>query len=316
MGKKKFAKIWRKVIAGYRYHIETGQKVTHKSKLDITPVELIETKILNQIKMNFKNKYGEWALITGATSGIGAELASQIAAKGLNIVLIARKQDELSKSAQSLESRYRVKTLALSADLSKSEDIDKIFETTKSIPIGLLVLAAGIEVNGAFWKTPIEKELQLVQLNIVSTIKLTHRFIPQMVNKKMGGLLLIASLSGHMPNPYFSNYAGSKAFMLNFGASLHGELTPKGVDVTVLSPGLTKTSMVANNGVDWSKTPMKPMEPSAVAEAGINGLGRSLLVVPGSKNKIMAGMAKHMPLSIQAGMNEKMMHKAIDKNKI
>ena len=266
--------------------------------------------------MNFKNKYGEWALITGPTSGIGAELASQIAAKGLNIILVARKQDELSKNAESLASRYGVKTLAIAADLSKLQDIDKIFEATQSIQIGLLALAAGIEVNGAFWKTSIEKELQLVQLNIVSTIKLTHHFVPQMVKNKKGGLLLIASLSGHMPNPYFSNYAGSKAFMLNFGASLHGELTPKGVDVTVLSPGLTKTPMVANNGVDWSKTPMKPMEPSLVAETAIKGLGRSLSVVPGGKNKMMAGMAKHMPLSIQARMNEKMMRKAINKNKI
>ncbi len=127
---------------------------------------------------------------------------------------------------------------------------------------------------------------------------------------------MIASLSGHMPNPYFSNYAGSKAYVLNLGASLYGELKPKGVDVTILSPGLTKTPMVADNGMDWSKTPMKPMDPSLVAEVGLNGLGKQLLTVPGGKNKIMAWMAKHMPLMMQTKMNEKMVRKAIDRSKV
>jgi short-subunit dehydrogenase len=264
--------------------------------------------------MNFKEKYGSWALITGATSGIGAELTSQAAAKGLNVVLVARKEKELEDHAKSIRERYGVETKTISADLSTNEGVEKVKDIDKKI--GLLILAAGIEVNGAFEKTPIEKELQTIQLNIVSTLALTHHFSKGMVERGKGGILMIASLSGHMPNPYFSNYAGSKAYVLNFGASLYGELQPKGVDVSVLSPGLTSTPMIADNGMDWSKTPMEAMDPSVVAEIGIEGLGKRFLSIPGRKNKIMAWMAKHMPTEMQSKMNEKMVRKAISQNKL
>jgi hypothetical protein len=266
------------------------------------------------MKKQFKEKYGDWALITGATSGIGAELTSQIAAKGVNVLLVARKENELAMHAASLKERYGIEVETVSADLSTEDGINRVKKIERQI--GLLVLAAGIEVNGAFEKTSLEQELKVIQLNVVATLQLTHHFSQSMVERGKGGILLIASLSGHMPNPYFSNYAGSKAYVLNLGASLYGELKPKGVDISVLSPGLTKTPMVADNGMDWSKTPMKPMDPSIVAEVGLNGLGKQLLSVPGGKNKMMAWMAKHMPLMMQAKMNEKMVKKAIDTSKI
>jgi uncharacterized protein len=264
--------------------------------------------------MNFKNKYGDWALVTGATSGIGAELTSQIAAKGINIILVARKEKELEEHATLLRNRYNIETKYIAADLATEEGIERVKMIQEEI--GLLVLAAGLEVNGAFESTPLEIELKLIQVNIVATLQLTHHFSKAMIDRKKGGILLIASLSGHMPNPYFSNYAGSKAYTLNLGASLYGELKPKGVDVSVLSPGLTNTPMVADNGVDWSKTPMTAMDPSIVAEVGLNGLGKRLLSVPGGKNKMMAWMAKHLPLEMQARMNEKMIGKAINTNKL
>lgn len=263
---------------------------------------------------NFKEKYGKWALITGATSGIGAELTSQIAAKGLNVILVARKEKELKEQAESLQKRYGVETKTISADLSTAEGVNKV--KNQEDEIGLLVLAAGLEVNGAFEKNSLEKELKVIQLNVTSTFELTHHFSKKMVEMKRGGVLMISSLSGHMPNPYFSNYAGTKAYVLNLGASLYGELKPKGVDVSILSPGLTNTPMVSNNGMDWSKTPMQAMDPSIVAEVGLDGLGKRLLSVPGGKNKMMAWMSKHLPLTMQTKMNEKMVRKAIDKSKI
>jgi uncharacterized protein len=264
--------------------------------------------------MNFKNKYGKWALVTGATSGIGAELTSQIAAKGMNILLVARKEKELEEQSSLLRNRYNIETKYISADLATEEGIEKVKKAQEEI--GLLVIAAGLEVNGAFESTQLEKELKVIQVNVVATLQLTHHFSKAMIERKKGGILLIASLSGHMPNPYFSNYAGSKAYVLNLGASLYGELKPKGVDVSVLSPGLTNTPMVSNNGVDWSKTPMKAMDPSVVAEIGLNGLGKRMLSVPGGRNKIMAWMAKHLPLEMQAKMNEKMIRNAIHTTKL
>lgn len=262
----------------------------------------------------FKNKYGNWALITGATSGIGAELSSQIAAKGVNVILVARKEDQLKTHAKDLSERYGIKTKYVSADLATAAGVESVKQVKEDI--GLLVLAAGLEVNGAFEKTSLEKEMKMLQINVVATLQLTHHFSKAMVERKKGGLLLISSLSGHMPNPYFANYAGSKAYVLNLGASLYGELKPKGVDVSVLSPGLTNTPMTADNGMDWSKTPMKAMDPSVVAETGLMRLGKRFLSIPGSKNKMMATMAKHSPYEMQARMNEKMISKAIDPNKI
>jgi len=263
---------------------------------------------------DFKNKYGDWALVTGATSGIGGEIASQLAAKGLNILLVARKEEDLTKQANFLQQRYGVEASYIPADLSTTEGVEKVKATKEKI--GLLVLAAALEVNGAFEKTSHEKELQLIQINVVSTLQLTHQFSKGMVDRKKDGILMVASLAAHMSNPYFANYAGSKAYVLNFGASLHGELKPKGIDVSVISPGLTNTPMIANTGVDWSKTPMSAMEPAVVAEFALDGLGKRLLSVPGGKNKIMAFMAKHSPLQMQAGMNEKMMKSAIEASRL
>ncbi len=262
----------------------------------------------------FKNKYGNWALVTGATSGIGAELTSQIATKGLNVVLVARKTQELEVHAAALQERYGIATHIISADLATAEGLQKVLEIEQEI--GLLVVSAGIEVNGAFEKNNLEKELQVIQLNVTSTLVLTHHFSKAMVQRKKGGILLIASLSGHMPNPYLSNYAGTKAYVLNLGASLYGELKPKGVDISVLSPGLTSTPMAVSTGMDWAKTPMKAMDPSVVAEMGIEGLGKRLLTVPGGRNKAMAWMAKHFPLQMLSRMNEQMMKGAIALDKL
>lgn len=265
---------------------------------------------------NFKEKYGPWALITGATSGIGEAISKELASKGINIVLVARKTDELELKAAALRSRYQIDTQIISADLSSDEGIDKVKSSTNGLTIGLIAIAAGLEVNGAFEKNDIKKELKVVQININATLQLTHHFVEKMVSMGKGGVLLVASLSGHMPNPYFANYAGTKAYVLNFGASLYGELKPKGVDVCVLSPGLTNTPMIKDNGVDWSKTPMQAMSPQEVAQAGVNALGKKLIAIPGSKNKMMATMAKHSPLKMQATMNEKMMKKALAPDKV
>ncbi len=119
-----------------------------------------------------------------------------------------------------------------------------------------------------------------------------------------------------MPNPYFANYAGTKAYVLNFGASLYAELRPKGIDVTVLSPGLTNTPMTAENGIDWSKTPLQASSPALVAQTAVNALGKKLIAIPGFKNKIMGAMAKHTPYQMGSEMGKKMISKAINRDKL
>jgi len=266
--------------------------------------------------MNFKERYGEYALITGGSSGIGKAIANELAKKGLNIILVARRLEELQQTAKEIKRQNNVDVVCLSADLLTEAGMQTIKNETEKYKIGLLVPAAGLEVNGAFEKNNLEKELRVIKLNVTVTMELTHHFVQKMVSRKKGGLLLIASLSGHMPNPYFANYAGTKAYVLNFGASLYGELKPKGIDVTVLSPGLTNTPMVADNGVDWSKTPLQALTPEEVAKTAINALGKKLIAIPGFKNKMMGAMAKHTPFKMGAIMGKKMMDKAINPSKL
>ncbi|MBK7409551.1 MAG: SDR family NAD(P)-dependent oxidoreductase [Saprospirales bacterium] len=167
----------------------------------------------------FKEKYGQYAVITGGTSGIGKALAGEIAKRGVDLVLVARGSDELAQTAQSLHTQYGVDVKTIAADLSNSEGVEKILRETDALEIGLFVPAAGFETNGLFSKTDIQKELMVLQVNVVSTLALTHHYAKKMVDRKRGGILLVSSLSGHMPNPYFANYAGAKAYVLNLGLS-------------------------------------------------------------------------------------------------
>lgn len=266
--------------------------------------------------MNYKEKYGEYALITGGSSGIGKAIAKELASKGLNLILVARREEELQQAAKEIKAEHLIDVVLISADLLTDEGIQTVKEKSEKYKVGLLIPAAGLEVNGAFEKNNLEKELRVIKLNVTVTMELTHYFLQKMIPRKKGGILLIASLSGHMPNPYFANYAGTKAYVLNFGASLYAELQPKGVDVTVLSPGLTNTPMTADNGIDWSKTPMQALPPEKVAKTAVNALGKKLIAIPGFKNKMMGVMAKHTPFQMASKMGKKLMDKAISPSKI
>lgn len=133
--------------------------------------------------MDFKEKYGSWALVTGATSGIGKELANGIAAKGVNIIQVARKKAELEKNEQHLRSKYGVEVRSISADLAEAKEVEKVIESTAGLPVGLLVIAAALEVNGAFGKAGLDRERNLLQLNIMTTMQLAYHFIPQMTSR-------------------------------------------------------------------------------------------------------------------------------------
>ena len=193
--------------------------------------------------MTYKEKYGKYALITGGTSGIGAAFADQLAQKGLNIVLVARRENLLQSKATELIQKYKIDVKTIQADLTKTEDFNKIFYATENLELGLVIACAGMENHGLFTKIDSLKLINEIQLNITSLMAITHHFVKKMMPRKRGGVLLVSSMIGHMPNPYFSNYAGTKAFVLNFGTSLNGEMKKYNIDVTVLSPGPTNTPM-------------------------------------------------------------------------
>lgn len=263
---------------------------------------------------NFKQKYGGWALVTGATSGIGEQIAKQLAEDGMNLVLVARREKELKDYAQTLAAQHSVETEIIVADLATQEGVDKVKAAQRDI--GLIALSAGLETNGAFEKLDLEGERRMLQVNATATMELSHHFSKTMVSRGKGAILLVASMFGQMASPYFSTYAGSKAFVIGFGQSLYGELKPKGVDVSILSPGLTKTPMATKTGVNWNKVPMAAKAPEKVAKVALDGIGKRVVTVPGIRNNIMVVMGDLSPRKIMASMMTRMLNGALDPKRL
>jgi len=255
----------------------------------------------NNKNMSFKEKYGSYALITGASSGIGKEFAKQLGKKGLNLVLIARRKDKLEEIATEIKEDSKVKVLAISIDLLSENIIQEIEKVTNDIEIGLLVNNAGVMYLGNYTDFSLEDYSKMIDLNVKIPTILTHHFVKKMITRKKGGIVNLAGMVGFMGTPYTSIYAGTKAYELVASEGLAYELKPKGIDMLILNPGLTETEMTANN--DFSGLPMKLMKPADVVRPAINALGKKTLITPGFMNKMMKGMSKRI---MSRSMNTKM----------
>ena len=247
-------------------------------------IRVEEGKDMKESKMY--KKYGPWAVITGATGGIGAEFANQLAGEGINIVLVARNEKNLSVKAKEIETKFGVKAKMVQADLSNQEGINKVIDATSDLDVGLLIPNAGMENNGYFVDVNFQSALKEIQINVTSVFALTHHFSNKMVKKSRGGIILVSSMLGHMATPYFSNYSGTKAYVLMLGTSLYSELKSNGVDITVLSPGLTNTAMAKSVKSKYN-LPMPTMSPVYTAGVAIKALGRKPVVIPGVINNMM-----------------------------
>jgi short-subunit dehydrogenase len=252
---------------------------------------------------------GKWALVTGASAGIGLELAKQLAAGGANLVLTARRADRLQQLASDLSSKYSVKVECVSADLTRPEAPAEIFATTtgKGIAIDLLVNNAGFGAFGNAWEIPAEKMLEMIQVNCSAVVSLTRLYMPPMIARHSGDILIVASLAAFQPVPYNSVYAATKAFDLLFAQGIAEEARPHGVRVCALCPGSTETEF--QKVADQPDRIFRRAETAEkVARVGLEALaaGKSY-VVSGFKNKLMLESQRLAPRSFVAHMSEKMM---------
>ena len=244
---------------------------------------------------DFGSKYGPWALVTGASAGIGREFARQLAAEGLNLVLAARSRDGLERLGEDLVAAHHIAVRTVPVDLGRNGSTEVLEEATADLEIGLLVNNAGVETHGAFLKSDLDTENALLQLNVIRPMELAHVFGQKMARRARGGILFVSSTLGYQSVPYFANYASSKAYVLSLGEALHFELKKKGVDVTVLSPGLTDTAMPRDmEGVDFSKTPIPLMDVEPVVGTALRSLGRRSSVIPGAINNILGFVSKRV----------------------
>lgn len=250
----------------------------------------------------FKDKYGPWALVTGANAGIGKAIAHELAARGLNIVGVARRQPLLDQLQQELTEQYDVEVRTISADLTEAGSIDAIEQATSNLEIGLVVPNAGIEMSGEFINSNADANDRLLHLNVQAPMQMAHRFGAKMMQRGHGGILFTSSLFGYQGIPLVAHYAATKAYILSLGEALNVELKPHGIDVTVLSPGLTDTDMPTNMPINFAKMPILKQTPEQVARTGIEALGRKATVVSGLLNKFYAWENRFLPRSFPVAL--------------
>jgi uncharacterized protein len=242
------------------------------------------------------------ALITGASGGIGYELALLFARDGFDCILVARSHDQLNALAARMESEFRVKTLVLPKDLSKASAVDEIYEevTAASMPVDVLVNNAGFPVYGLFTETDLDTELQMLQVNVVALTQLTKLFLRGMIERRYGRILNLASTAAFEPGPLMAVYYASKAYVLNFSEALANELHGTGVTVTTLAPGPTRTGFQKRGRLEDSRLVQGNIgDAPSVALAGYRGLmAGKTLVIPGFSNKLIPWIVRVSPRGV------------------
>jgi uncharacterized protein len=228
----------------------------------------------------FEQWRGKWALITGASAGIGVALANELAAGGTNLVLTARRQDRLEELAHSLEAKYRIKAAVFAADLADVNGPEKIYEFTREqkIEVELLINNAGFGAYGELHTVEAKRLLDMVQVNCSAVVYLTRLFLPAMVERRRGDVLILASIASFQAVPYISTYAATKAFDLLFAEGLAEEMKPYGIKVCALCPGSTESEFHVVAGQE--KFMRKAETAEKVARTGLAALaaGKSYVV--------------------------------------
>jgi len=252
---------------------------------------------------------GKWAVVTGASAGIGLELAKQLAEGGTNLVLTARRLDRLQQLASDLASKHGIRAESLSVDLTRPEAPGEIFAATsqKGIEIELLVNNAGFGAFGNAWEIPIEKMLEMIQVNCSAVVHLTRLYMPAMIARGHGDILIVSSVAAFQAVPYNSVYAATKAFDLLFSEGIAEEARSTGVRVCALCPGSTETEF--QKVADQPDRVFRDAETAEkVARVGLEALaaGKSY-VISGFKNKLMTESQRLAPRSFVVRMAEKMM---------
>ena len=233
-------------------------------------------------------RYGPWALVTGASSGIGEAFARTLAKEGLSVALVARRKELLERLASELRTEHGVDACVVVCDLAKEGAADHIADVTRDLDLGLVVSNAGTGHPGAFLKSDSKAERAILQLNATTPMELGRAFGRRLTSRGMGGLVFVSSAMAFHGAPYMATYAATKAYTLVFAESLHVELKPVGVDVLVVAPGPTDTPARHLYPIDWAKLPIKWMTPAAVVDATLSSLGKRALVVPGMRNQFIA----------------------------
>jgi uncharacterized protein len=242
------------------------------------------------------------ALVTGASEGIGFEICKLLAKDGYSVVLTARNQEQLLKRVEQLKP-HNVETDVIVQDLSLPDACDKLVAelTARNLQIDILINNAGFANYGDFSSNSLEKEMALLQVNIVALTKLTKLLLPSMLKNRYGKIMNLASMAAFVAGPQMAVYYASKAYVLSFSEALACELEGTGVTVTAVCPGATATEFQERAGLGRSKLfeKFKPMDSTTVSEIGYRGMmNGETIVITGAMNKLMALATRLTPRSV------------------
>jgi short-subunit dehydrogenase len=260
-----------------------------------------------------REAFGPWALITGASSGIGAEFARQLAANGFDLALAARRRPLLEQAGARLAAEHGIKYRTVQVDLADPDYLATVAGATDDLDIGLVISNAGDMMLGEFLASEPDRLFADLRLNVASHLGLMHHFGRRLAGRGRGGILLVSSTAALQPVPYTASYAAAKSYLLSLGEAAHLELARQGVTVTVLLPGATDTAMVArfseSTGVSVHKPPMSLllMTPRQLVSEGLAALraGRARRIA-GRANRATAALTpRWMRTRMFAAMSEK-----------
>ncbi|MFO0757012.1 MAG: SDR family oxidoreductase [Byssovorax sp.] len=258
----------------------------------------------------FLHRYGPWALVTGASSGIGEALARQLAARGMHLVLVARREDRLKALAAEIERAHAVLVEVVPADLGRADFYPEIERVTKELDIGLVINNAGYGDKGPFIASDLDHQIQMLAVNCRATLILSHAFGKRLAARGRGGMIITSSTAAFQGLPHSAHYAATKGYGLQLAEGLAVEWAPRGVDVLALCPGPTDTEGPRRTGVDPDKVPVKMMSAAEVAEAALNGLGKKTIVIPGFKNRLAYLGVRLTPRKLSAEIAGKLVRRS------
>lgn len=255
-----------------------------------------------------KRRFGPWAVVTGASSGIGREAARQIAANGINVALVARRGEVLARLGEELAGRHGIEFRVIEADLSQPGAEEAVIKGTTDLDAGLFFSSAGSGQPGAFLAFSSEALREIVHLNGLSHLLLTHHFSQRFARRGKGGTLLVSALGADSGIPFHAVPAASKGLVNTLGRSLHSELKRSGVGISVLIVTPTDTPLVEKMGLNGTAMPMKPMPVEQCVSEGLAGFNRNkMIIMPGLLFRIMNRL---MPHRLVRAMTADMMRKS------
>jgi uncharacterized protein len=235
------------------------------------------------VKSRFRERYGRWAVVAGASEGLGAAFAADLAGRGMNLVLLARRAELLAAVARRIAAEHAIETRVLACDVAAPAFVAELARATDDLEVGVAVYNAAYSPIGPLVERPLDDLVRVVDVNVRAPLLFSRALLPPMVTRARGALVLMSSLAGLFGAPRLAAYAASKAFNIVLGQSLWGELAPRGIDVLVSCAGAIRTPGYAHAA---QKEAPGTLDAAEVARRTLDALGRGPVIVPGAVNKL------------------------------